>query len=95
MVSETMTVTSDGSAIEARIRSLKQQLRQRQKEVKRVRNEQNRKRKAKLKQHEEQLKKRLEVHITSDSGPSEKRTTSLQRTFVMSPKVAFPILRSL
>lgn len=56
-----MTVTSDGSAIEARIRSLKQQLRQRQKEVKRVRNEQNRKKKEKLKQHEIQLKKKLEV----------------------------------
>lgn len=54
-------MTSDGSAIEARIRSLKQQLRQRQKEVQRVKNEQNRKRKAKLKQEEEQLKKKLEV----------------------------------
>ena len=55
---ETMTVTSDGSAIEARIRSLKQQLRQRQKEEKRVRNEKNRKRKAMLKQHERQLEKK-------------------------------------
>lgn len=56
-----MTVTSEGSAIEARIRSLKQQIRQRQREEKRVRNEKNRKRKAMLKQHEEQLKKKLEV----------------------------------
>lgn len=62
---ETMTVTSEGSAIKARIRSLKQQLRQRQREVKKVRNEQNRKKKAMLKQHEEQLKKKLEVSIMS------------------------------
>ncbi len=56
-----MTTTSSASGLEARIRALKEQLRQRKEEVKKVQNEQRRKKKAILKQQEEQLKKKLEV----------------------------------
>ncbi len=56
-------MTSTGSSLEARIRVLKEQLRQRKEEVKGVQNEQRRKKKAILKQQEEQLKKRLEVSV--------------------------------
>lgn len=56
-----MTITSEGSAIEARIRLLQLQLTQRKDEMKRARNEHNRKKKAMLKRQEEQLKKKLEV----------------------------------
>ena len=59
------TTTSTGSGLEARIRALKEQLRQRKEEVKRVQNEQRRKKKAILKQHEEQLMKKIEVSAES------------------------------
>ena len=55
------TTTSTGSGLEARIRALKEQLRQRKEEVKRVQSEQRRKKKAILKQHKEQLMRKIEV----------------------------------
>ena len=58
---DSVTTTSEASVIEARIRLLKEQLRQRKEEVKRVQSEQKRKKKALLKQQEEQLKRKLEV----------------------------------
>jgi len=57
------TTTSEGSIIEARIRLLKERLRQRKEEVKRVQSEQKRKKKAILRQQEEQLQKKLEVRM--------------------------------
>ena len=67
-----MTVTSDGSVIEAHIRSLEQQLQQKKKEErrlkkeeKRMENQKNRKRKAMLKQHELKLEKELAVSTSS------------------------------
>lgn len=57
------TTTSEGSVIEARIRLLKERLRQRKEEVKRVQSEQKRKKKAILRQREEQLQKKLEVRM--------------------------------
>jgi len=60
--------TSDGSVIEARIRVLKERLRQRKEEVKRVQSEQKKKKKAILRQQEEQLKKRLEVGWCEEGG---------------------------
>ena len=65
---EPMT-TSEGSVIEARIRVLKERLRQRKEEVKKVQSEQKRKKKAILRQQEEQLQKKLEVRmVRKDEG---------------------------
>lgn len=60
---DSITFTSEGSAIEARISLLKKQLQQRQAEVKRVTNERNRRRKQRLRKQEEQLMKQLEVRV--------------------------------
>ena len=57
------SMTSDGSALEERIRLLKKQLQQKKEEMKKFQNEQKRKKKAVLRQQEEQLKKKLEVRV--------------------------------
>ena len=58
---DSITVTSDGSAIEARIRLLQKQLLEKQAEAKRVTNEKNRRRKERLRKRELELKTELEV----------------------------------
>ncbi len=55
------TATSDGSMIEARIRQLKDQLRARKEEARRIQSEQRRKKKNLLRQQEDELKRKLEV----------------------------------
>ena len=59
--SESMTTTSEGSAIETRIQQLKEQLQARKEEAKRLQNEQKQKKKELLRQQEAQLKRKLEV----------------------------------
>ena len=54
-------MTSDGSALEERIRLLKQQLQQKKEEMKKFQTEQRRKKKDSLRQQEEWLKKKVEV----------------------------------
>ena len=63
---DSMTVTSEGSAIEARIDLLKKRLQAQQTEMKKVTNERNRKRKERLRIQEEQLTKQLEVRVVLD-----------------------------
>ena len=56
-----VTVTSGGSALESRIKTLKEQLRQRKEEMKRLQAEQRRKKRELLHQQEAKLMRKLEV----------------------------------